>query len=134
LRIVTVERVGFVNGVTYRFHDRDTRFGENFRQLICAGGVQSLVRPARSPNLNALVECWIRATKNECLDKLIVFGRASAERAWKAYVGHYHAERYHLGIGNVMPRAEGGVGREEGGIVRMRSLGGLLSVHVRRAG
>jgi hypothetical protein len=60
LRIVTVERVGFVNGVTYRFHDRDTRFGENFRQLICAGGVQSLVRPARSPNLNALVECWIR--------------------------------------------------------------------------
>ncbi len=133
---MTVERVGFVNGMTYLLHDRDTRFSKNFRQLICAGGVQSLVRPARSPNLNALVECWIRTMTNECLDKLIVFGRASAERVWKAYVGHYHAERNHQGIGNVipMPRVEDRVGSEEGRIVRRRSLGGLLSFHVRRAG
>jgi putative transposase len=98
--------------------------------------VQSLVRPARSPNLNAFVERWIRTVKDECLGKLFFFGRASVERALNAYVEHYHSERNHQGIGNVipMPRVEDRVGREEGRIVRRRSLGGLLSFYVRRAG
>ena len=103
--------------VTYLFHDRDTRFSENFRQLICIGGVQSLVRPANSPNLNAFVERWIRTMKNECLDKLIFFGRASVKRSLKAYVEHYDAARNHQGIGNVipMPRAEDGRVKKEAG-------------------
>jgi putative transposase len=135
-RNVTMEGVGFLAGMKYLLHDRDTKFSEHFRRLIRDGGVRPVALPARSPNLNAFVERWIRTVKDECLGKLIFFGRASVERALNAYVEHYHAERNHQGIGNVipMPRAEDGVGKKEGRIVRRRSLGGLLSFYVRRAG
>jgi putative transposase len=135
-RNVTMEGVGFLSGMNYLLHDRDTKFSEHFRRLIRDGGVRPVALPARSPNLNAFVERWIRTVKDECLGKLIFFGRASVERALNAYVEHYHSERNHQGIGNVipMPRVEDRVGREEGRIVRRRSLGGLLSFYVRRAG
>ena len=135
-RNVTMEGVGFLAGMKYLLHDRDTKFSERFRRLIRDGGVWPVALPARSPNLNAFIERWIRTVKDECLGKLIFFGRASVERALKAYVEHYHAERNYQGIGNVIPtpRAADGVGRKEGRIVRRRSLGGLFSFYVRRAG
>ncbi len=133
---VTMEGVGFLSGMKYLLHDRDTKFSEHFRRLIGDGGVRPVAMRARSPNLNAFVERWIRTVKDECIGKLTFFGRASVERALNAYVDHYHAERYHMGFGNVMPmpRAEDDVGRKEGRVVRRRSLGGLLSFYVRRAG
>jgi putative transposase len=30
--------------------------------------------PARSPNLNAYAERWVRSVKEECLSKIILFG------------------------------------------------------------
>jgi putative transposase len=106
-RSVTTEGVSFLSGVMSPLRDRDTKFSENFRQLMSPGGVQSLVRPARSPNPNAFVERWIRTVKYECLDKLIFFERASVEWALNACVEHYHAERNHQRIGNAIPRCRG---------------------------
>ncbi len=135
-RNVTMEGVGFLSGMKYLLHDRGTKFSEHFRRMIQDGGVRPVALPVRSPNRNAFVERWIRTVKNECLDKLIFFGRASVQRALNAYDEHDHAERNHQGIGNVipMPRVEDGVGKKEGRIVRRRTLGGLLSFYVRRAG
>ena len=48
---------------------------------------------ARSPNLNAYAERWVRSVKEECLSKIIVFGERSLRRALSEYVAHYHAER-----------------------------------------
>lgn len=125
-----------MSGMKFLLHDRDTKFSDHFRRLIRDGGVRPVALPARSPNLNAFVERWIRTVKDECLGKLIFFGRKSVERALYAYVEHYHAERNHQGIGNVipMPRAVDRVGSETGRVVRRTSLGGLLSFYVRRAG
>lgn len=74
--------------------------------------------------------------KDECLSRLIFFGRSSVERALKAYVEHYHTERNHQGIGNVilLPRPEDRVGSVTGRVVRRTSLGGLLSFYARRVG
>ena len=58
--------------------------------------------PARSPNLNAYAERWVRSVKEECLSKVILFGERSLRRALKEYVEHYHAERNHQGKGNVL--------------------------------
>jgi hypothetical protein len=33
--------------------------------------------PARSPNLNALAERWVRSAKQECVSKLILFSESS---------------------------------------------------------
>lgn len=61
--------------------------------------------PARSPNLNAHAERWVKSVREECLSKLILFGEASLRRALNEYVIHYHAERNHQGKGNVLLHA-----------------------------
>ena len=58
--------------------------------------------PARSPNLNAFSERWVKSVKNECLSKLILFGETSLRHALRDYLVHYHAERNHQGKGNVL--------------------------------
>ena len=36
------------------------------------GGVTTVPLPARSPNLNAFAERWVRSVKQECLSKLFL--------------------------------------------------------------
>ena len=61
-------------------------------------GIKPIQLPARSPNLNAYAERWVRSAKEECLSKLILFGEASLRRALTAFLDHYHQERNHQGL------------------------------------
>jgi transposase InsO family protein len=70
-------------------HNRDTKFCASFRSTLQSGGVQPILLPARSPNLNAFAERWVRSIKTECLSKLIVFGEASLRRAVTQFIAHY---------------------------------------------
>jgi hypothetical protein len=55
-----------------------------------SGGIfTNLPLPARSPNLNAYAERWVRWIKEECLAKLILFGEKSLQRAVSNYLEHY---------------------------------------------
>jgi putative transposase len=47
---------GFLLGKRYLLHDRDTTFTQAFDGLLKASGVEPIVLPPRSPNLNAYVE------------------------------------------------------------------------------
>ena len=61
-----------------------------------------MVLPPRSPNLHAYAECWVRSVKEEALARLILFGERSLRHALKEYVTHFHHERPHQGMGNVI--------------------------------
>jgi hypothetical protein len=76
-----MEGTGYLNGRRYLLHDRDQKFCREFRETLAAGGVKCLPLPARSPNLNAHAERWVRSIKEECLSKLILFGETSLRRA-----------------------------------------------------
>ena len=52
---------------SYVLHDRDTKFGAEFRKTLAVAGVKCLRLPPRSPNLNAFAERWVRSVKEECL-------------------------------------------------------------------
>ena len=69
-------------------HDRDSKYCHSFREIIKSGDVKPLRLPARSPNLNAFSERWVKSVKNECLSKLILFGEASLRRALREYLVH----------------------------------------------
>ena len=125
-RNATMEGCGALRDCRYLLHDRDTKFTQSFRAIIASGRVEPLALPARSPNLNAYAERWVRSVKEECLSKIILFGERSLRRALGEYVEHYHAERNHQGKGNVLlfPR-DTNIHRE--GTVQCRErLGGLL--------
>jgi hypothetical protein len=63
--------------VRFVLHDRQSKFCASFRDTLRSAGVQPLSLPARSPNLNAFAERWVRSIKSECLSKLILFGELS---------------------------------------------------------
>src|SRR3984885_14391537 len=100
-RNVTMEGCSVLRDCRYLLHDRDTKYTQSFRTIIASGRVEPLALPARSPNLNACAERWVRSVK-ECLSKIILFGERSLRRALCEYVEHYHAERNHQGKSNVL--------------------------------
>lgn|ERR1035437_3322893 len=117
-RNVTMEEVGFLNGYQELLHDRDAKFCPTFLELIKSHGIESVKLPARSPNLNAFAERFVRTVKSEVLSKVILLGESSLRRVLSEFVIHYHEERNHQGKGNALlfPAAGQRIGSLEGPI------------------
>ena len=111
------------------------KFGAEFWETLAAGGVKCLRLPARSPNLNAFAERWVRSVKEECLSKLILFGEALLKRALTQFQQHYHAERNHQGKGNklLFPPPTPLESPLRGRVRRRERLGVLLKYYEREA-
>lgn len=101
-RNVTMDEWGFLGNYRYLIHDRDTKYCQSFRDIIESGDVKTLRLPARSPNLNAFSERWVKSVKEECLSKLILFSESSLRHTLREYLAHYNAERNHQGKGNIL--------------------------------
>jgi putative transposase len=133
-RNVTMEAWGFLSPGQYLIHDRDTKFCAVFQQIIDDAGVERVVLPPRSPNLNTYAERWVRSIKEECLARVILFGEAALSRTLNEYVEHYHHERNHQGKGNVLLFPAVSRGTEQAGPIQCRErLGGLLKYYEREA-
>ena len=132
-RNVTMEDSGFLINRKYLLHDRDSKYCSSFRQVIEAGRVKTLALPARSPNLNAYAERWVRSVREECLAKLILLGEGSLRRALRHYEAHYHEERNHQGKNNVLlfPLSTPARGKQDKVQCRER-MGGLLKYYERK--
>jgi transposase InsO family protein len=94
-------------------------------------GVKAVRLPARSPNLNAYAERFVRTIKESCLDRMIFFGENSPRRAISEFVRYYHHERNHQGLGNKLidPREE--IGVTDGPVACRERLGALLRYYYR---
>jgi hypothetical protein len=135
-RNVTMKDWGFLAHSRYLLHDRDDKFCPMFREVIQAGKVKPLKLPARSPNLNAFAERWVRSVKEECLSRLIFSGEHSLRRALTEYIDHFHGERNHQGKGTklLFPATGGPVqGCRRESVQCKERLGGLLRYYEARA-
>jgi putative transposase len=72
---------GFLTGKRYLIHDRDPPFTIAFRETLASAGVQAVRLPARSPNLNAYAERFVRSVKESCLDRLILVRMLALNRS-----------------------------------------------------
>ena len=134
-RNVTMDEWGFLENLRYLIHDRDTKFCQSFRQIIESGDITPIALPARSPNLNAYAERWVKSVKDEFLSRLILFGESSLRRALREYVVHHHHERNHQGKGNVLlfPSARTRAKPIDGPVCCRERLGGLLKYYYQEA-
>jgi len=132
-RNVTMDEWGFLQNSRYLIHDRDTKYTKSFQAILESGQVKPVKLPARSPNLNAYAERWVRSVKEECLAKLILFGEASLRRALDNYMPHYHEERNHQGKSNVLLFPQKVKSRPDAAIECHQRLGGLLRFYHRKA-
>jgi transposase InsO family protein len=133
-RNLTMDEWGILNPGQYLIHDRDTKFCASFQQLLDGAGVKRLPLPPRSPNLNAIAERWVRSVKSEALSQFILFGERSLRHVLSEYLAHYHKERCHQGLGNVIPcPARPAANDHEGPIGCHERLGGTLKFYTRKA-
>jgi len=134
-RNATDEIDGVFRPIRFVLHDRDTKFCASFRATLRSRGVEPLLLPARSPNLNAFAERWVRSIKTECLSKLILFGEASLRRATTQFLEHYHSERNHQGKANLLlfPAPAEHRASDLATIRYRERVGGLLKYYCRAA-
>jgi hypothetical protein len=124
---------GFLKDASHLIVDRDTSFIAMRKFLEQNTETEVILMPPKSPNLNAYMERWFRSLKSECLDRMIVFGRKSLEKAVEEYVEHYHTERNHQGLGNELIEPDHHAGSVVGRIPCRERLGGMLKYYHRRA-
>jgi putative transposase len=124
---------GFLLGKRYLIHDRDEKLVHGFDRVLRTSGVEPVVLPPRSPNLNAHRERFVRSIREEVLHQMIIMGEESLRFVLTEYLAHYHAERNHQGLSNQLIEPEVAVGRQTGQVIRRERLGRLLSYYHREA-
>jgi transposase InsO family protein len=122
---------GFLVAKRFLIVDRDAIFSPKFKSILGDSGVEILLTAYQAPNMNAFAERFVRSIKSECLDQMIFLGRESLVRAVAEYAAHYHDERSHQGIGNVL--ISGAASQSEGVVKTRERLGGLLKYYYREA-
>jgi transposase InsO family protein len=111
--------------------DRDRKWSIAVQQFLKAAGVRVVQTPFRAPNCNAYAERFVRAIKEECLNKVIPLGERHLRRTVAEFIAHYHGERNHQGLGNelINPLRQ----RSACGVLRRRQRLGVLSFYYRAA-
>ncbi|MHC5024433.1 MAG: integrase core domain-containing protein [Planctomycetota bacterium] len=124
---------GFLLGKQYLIIDRDTKYCGAFLHLLEGAGVKAVQLPARSPNRNAHAERFVRSIKEECTDRLILFGERSVHRAIDQYIEFYNRERFHQGMNNRLLSPDHSACDAAGELACCERLGGLLKYYSRQA-
>jgi len=99
-RNVTDCEEGILKKKRYLIHDRDPLYTTQFLRILAESGIDSVKLPPRSPNLNAFAERFVRSIKEECLERMILFGEDSLRTAVREFLVHSHMERKHYGLDN----------------------------------
>jgi putative transposase len=113
-------------------HYWDSKYTQSFDQILQAAGTVPVKLAPQSPNLNAFAERFVKSIKTECLEQFVLFGEDYLRHVIREYLAHYHAERNHQGIENVIPFPDNRIGFQKGTVVKTERLGGLLNFYHRR--
>lgn len=76
---------------------------------------------------------FVRSVKEECLDRMRLFGEASLRGALREYLSHLHGERGHQGLGIQLIQPGATDSSTDGSILRRERVGGMLKFYYREA-
>jgi putative transposase len=113
--------------------DRAPVFTAGFRALLAGSDVKSVRLPARSPNLNAHAERFVRSIRQEWLSNVVPLGARHLRDLVREFVAHYHGERNHQGLDNRLLHAPERKQPATGRVLRRTRLGGMLNFYYRAA-
>jgi hypothetical protein len=116
----------------YLIRDREAKYMASFDRAFQAEGVEIIKTPYQAPRANAFAERWIRAAREECLDRLLVLGEAHLRRVMREYINYYNRSRPHQGIEQRCPIPIDH-SRKEGAVKCRDVLGGIIHDYYRDA-
>ncbi len=119
----------------YLIPDRD-RKDEGGATEVLESLSGELIRSAyQSPWQNGVAERWVGSCRRELLDHVIVFNEAHLRRLVREYLGYYHPDRTHDGLGKDTPEKRPVEVREAGHcqVAAKPRIGGLHHRYTRHA-
>jgi len=117
----------------YMIRDRDSIYGEVFRQSVEQMGIEEVLIAPRSLWENPYAERVIGSIRRECLDHLIVLDEDHLRRILAEYVEYYNNVRPHLSLQRNAPSPRSIEPPEKGEVVAIPCLGGLHHRYTRAA-
>lgn len=102
-RNLTDSEEGFLRDMEYFICDHEVLYAKEFRETPETSGVEVIRTRIGCPQQNGYAERFVKSIKTECLDHFIFLSEQSLRRAVEQYVKHYHHERNHQGLDNVIP-------------------------------
>jgi hypothetical protein len=97
------EAFPFETAPQYLIFDRDSIFSAAVVGFVRSMGTKPCRTSYRSPWQNPVAERWIGGCRRELFDHVVVFSERHAVRLARAYIGYFHEDRTHLGLGKDTP-------------------------------
>jgi len=117
----------------YLLRDRDSIYGDAFRQRMRNMGIEEVLIAPRSPWQSPYVERLIGSIRRECLDHVVVLHERHLTRILTSYFAYYQRWRTHLSLTMDCPEPRSVHPPERGRVIAVPEVGGLHHHHERQA-
>ena len=124
---------GFIPAGYSVIHDSDPLYTAEFRANLKQRGVKTVRLPARSPNLNAYAERFVRSIEEECPNRIVPLGEGHLRSVVREFAAHCHEERNHQGLDNRLIMPPDNISSLAGRVRRRQRIGGLSNYYYRDA-
>jgi putative transposase len=88
---------------SYLLRDRDTVYGDAFRQRVKGMGIKEVLTAPHSPWQNPFAQRLIGSIRRECLNHVLVLSERHLHRILTRYFAYYHQARTHLSLDKDTP-------------------------------
>jgi len=111
----------------YLIRDRDSIYGNYFRQRVKNMGITEILTAPRSPCQNPYVERLIGSIRRECLNHVIVLSERHLLKLLSSYFKYYNQDRTHCGLNKDVPTGRLIQRKPSNGskIIKLSCVGGL---------
>ncbi len=111
--------------------DHDNNYSAEFAQVLTEAGYTLAQTTPHQPWENGFAERMVRTLKDGLLRKIVIADVAGLEAACAVFLAHYHDERPHQGLGNVLINPPATPPPSVGKVIRHDRLGGLIHHYAR---
>jgi putative transposase len=111
------EAFPFESAPRFLIFDRDAKYGLEVPTAVRSLRMSPVRTSFESPWQNGVAERWVESCRRDLLDHIIALNERHLKRLLADYVGYYHDDRTHLGLGKESPA----------GRIRTAALGRVLA-------